>query len=749
MKGFTERKTQLAAICAACTLLVLAADLGPVVHRWTHSTSVVRPVHSVAGNAGVSVLQAFGAIGAFVGAPLERWELRARDLLARKGAKAQVDSRLIFLGIDNESVSLDPLDLDRLFTDVPRDSADFRALQLMGAGWPWSREVHAHILDKLVAAGASVVVFDLMFPKPSADPAADAAFRAALDRHAAHVLIGSNFVPPTVAEGGRGWVHMRPTETLVPDTKPLDPRVAFVNFWPDDADDIIRRTRLRLTEKNLSGYPTDPNEEVIESIAYRAVKRAGIAKTVPPTVNADYLFRYTGPASKAFRPSSIYEIFVPSYWAHNFGSGERVRGKIVVVGPFGPWQQDVHPTPFGPMPGPEVHLNAMNAVLQDAFLRETPRWVDAVVIVAIGFLAWLIALFAPRPIFEVLRVAGLNVVLLLIVLAAFNLPNIFLPIMSPLLALNLCGGSCFVFEAVSEAVARRRTRKLLERYMGRDVARELLDQRDSILHSLGGQRKIITVLFSDVRGFTTLTESAEDPVALVNQLNEYLDRMVRTVFANGGTLDKFIGDGLMAHWGSIVNRGDETDARNAVRAALQMRTALAELNADWEKRGWVPLKIGIGLNTGEAIVGNVGCEEKMEVSVIGDPVNLASRVEGATKEFHLDLLIGEGVARLVRDAFALRSVDLLQVKGKTRPVEVFTVLGENGATPPPAWLDDYEQGVRLFRAREFAGAAESFASAADAMPGDWLVQEYKRRCATFLASPPPADWTGVYVMTRK
>lgn len=749
VKGFAERKTQLAAICAGCTLLVLALDLGPTFQQLTESSGVVRAVHSVAGRPGVSVLRALGAIGGFIGAPLQRWELRARDFLARHGAKAQVDSRLVFLGIDNESVSLDPLDFDTLFAGVPRDSADFRALSLMGGGWPWSREIYAHVTDKLLAAGASAVVFDLLFPKPSPDAAADAAFRAALDRHAGRVIIGSNFDPPAIGEGGAGWAHAPPTETLIPQTSPLDARIAYVNFWADEVDGIVRHARFRLTENNLAGFPSRADSEVFESLAYRAVKCAGFATAAGPAVDADYFFRYTGAPRGVFLPRPLFQIFGPQYWERNFDNGERVRGKIVVIGPYGDWQHDEHQTPFGKMPGPEIHLNAMNALLQNAFLRETPRWVDAVIIVAIGVIAWMSALFSPRPVFEVLRVFGLNAVLLLGVLAAFNLPNFFVPILAPVLALNLCGGSCFVFEAVREAMARRKTRRLLERYVGRDVAHELLDQRESILHSLGGQRKTITVLFSDVRGFTTLTESADDPVALVNQLNEYLDRMVRIVFANGGTLDKFIGDGLMAHWGSIVQRGAETDARNAVRAALEMRTALAELNVAWLARGWKPLSFGIGINTGDAIVGNVGCDEKMEVSVIGDPVNLASRIEGATKEYHLDLLLGDETARLVRDAFVLRSIDLLQVKGKTRPTGVFTVAGANADSPPPVWLDDYEQGVRLFRGREFVAAAESFTSAADSMPGDWLVQEYQRRCAVFLETPPPDDWTGVYVMTTK
>lgn len=746
MKGLESRTTQLAAICGLCTLLALAVALGPALHHWTHEPRVERAVRAVTGRPGLAVLQAFSAVGAFIGSPLQRWELRARDFLARLGEKTPADDRLLFLGIDNDSVSLEPLDLETLFAKVPRESSDYRALELMAGPWPWSREVHAHIVDKLVAAGASAVVFDLLFPKPSPN---DAPFQAALDRHAARVVVGSNFNPPALGEGRAAWSHVQPVETLIPATTPLDARVGYVNFWADDADGIVRRARLRLTEKGLSGWPTLPDAEVLESLATRAVTRAGAGALVPPGVDVEIPFRFTGRPGTAFRPLSVYQLFVPDYWKQNFGEGAGVRGKIVVIGPSGSWQHDEHPTPFGEMPGPEIHLNVMNAILHRAFLAELPGWAGALLVVLAGVVAWANAARTPRPVLEVLRLVGANVILLLGALAAFNLGDLFLPIIAPLLALNLSGGTCFIFEAVIEGVERRRTRKLLERYVGRDVAHELLDQRESVLHSLGGGRKTITILFSDLRGFTTLTESAEDPVALVNQLNEYLDRMVRIVFANGGTLDKFMGDGLMAHWGSIVSRSAETDACNAVRAALEMRKALAELNAEWTPRGLLPLEVGIGINSGDAIVGNVGCEEKMEVSVIGDPVNLASRIEGATKEYHVELLLGEEAARLTRAAFHLRTVDLLQVKGKTRPVEVFTVIAENDGTPPPVWFDDYEQGVRLYRGREFVGAADSFASAADTMPGDWLVQEYQRRCAAFLAEAPPAEWTGVYVMQHK
>ena len=246
---------------------------------------------------GVSSLQGLGAIGGFVGAPLQRWELRARDFLARHGAKAQVDSRLVFLGIDNESVSLDPLDFDTLFADVPRDSADFRALQLMGAGWPWSREVHAHILDKLVAAGASAVVFDLMFPKAVGRSRRRRCFpRRARSPRVACPHRQQFRSADHSAKAVAGWVHMRPTETLIPQTSPLDPRVAYVNFWPDDADEIVRRARLRLTEKSLAGFPAHPDSEVLRVARASRGEARGIRQNRAARRGCGIPFPLHGPA---------------------------------------------------------------------------------------------------------------------------------------------------------------------------------------------------------------------------------------------------------------------------------------------------------------------------------------------------------------------------------------------------------------------------------------------------------------------
>ena len=181
-----------------------------------------------------------------------------------------------------------------------------------------------------------------------------------------------------------------------------------------------------------------------------------------------------------------------------------------------------------------------------------------------------------------------------------------------------------------------------------------------------------------------------------------------------------------------------------------MKSSLTRLNQSWKTRGLPELAIGIGVNHGEVIVGNLGSEEKMELTVIGDAVNLASRLEGLTKEYHIDLLLGETVAPLVREKFLLRTVDLVQVKGKTKPVEVFAVVRERVVgEPDPEWLQPYEEGVRLYRQHEFSRAAVAFQDCVRKQPNDSLSNLYLRRSEALIAHPPGTDWDGVYVMTQK
>jgi adenylate cyclase len=180
-----------------------------------------------------------------------------------------------------------------------------------------------------------------------------------------------------------------------------------------------------------------------------------------------------------------------------------------------------------------------------------------------------------------------------------------------------------------------------------------------------------------------------------------------------------------------------------------MRKALVRLNPGWLERGMLEIKFGIGINHGEAIVGNLGAEARKEVTAIGDVVNTASRLEGMTKEFHVDVLLGETLAPFVRDDFFIRTVALSQPKGKTKPLEIFTVIDQRAGNPEPPWLADYEEGVRLFRQREFIAAKACFEATLRAMPQDWLAADYLEKCATFHQEPPPPEWHAVHVMTSK
>ena len=391
----------------------------------------------------------------------------------------------------------------------------------------------------------------------------------------------------------------------------------------------------------------------------------------------------------------------------------------------------------------------MGAALQGEFLRETGPGQETALILGAGIIAFALHTGMRKAPIRFAAVVLLTAGYVWLAQLLYDRANLVVLAATPLLVFNSSGLLCFAHDWILETIEKRRTRRTLERYVSKDVVRELLDNPQTFFSSLVGVRRPVTVLFSDVRNFTTMTEGG-DGARIVGQLNEYFREMVNPVFQQKGSLDKFMGDAVMAVWGSITTQGAAQDARNAVTTALRMKSALVRLNESWKTRGLPELAIGIGINHGDVIVGNLGSEEKMELTVIGDPVNLASRLEGLTKEYHLDLLLGETVAPLVREQFILRTVDLVQVKGKTKPVQVFTVLGERRpGEPDPTWLQRYEEGMRLYRERAFTEALALFRDCAQQQPEDYLIALYRQRAETLAADPPGPDWNGVSVMSKK
>ena len=443
-------------------------------------------------------------------------------------------------------------------------------------------------------------------------------------------------------------------------------------------------------------------------------------------------------------------MFVDALWKKPpFKDGLAVSNKIVIVGPMAEIFHDVHTTPFGEMPGPEIQAQMLAALLQGKWLTETSEATNYWIALGTVALALLICLGIPQAMLKGLLLVAATVALAVGCQFAFNYHNLVIPMLTPLLCLVGTGSFGIIFEYTLEQIERRRYRNVLDRYVSKNVARTILEDRRSFVEALKGRKQPVTVLFSDIRGFTTMTESS-DADKLVAQLNEYFSDMVGSVLQNNGTLQKFIGDAIMAVWGDTYSAGVATDARRAVTTALQMRAALAKLNADWKLNSdRTKLSIGIGVNHGDVIVGNVGHPQRMEFTVLGDGVNLAARLESATKQFHMDILVGEQVEKLTREQFVYRTLGLLTVKGKTKPVEVFGVLSDS-SQPPPGWLVTYHAAVKLFRSRQFKEAADRFEFIRKEISGeDYLCDMYLLHCAAYAQNPPPIEWDGSFTLAEK
>ena len=668
----------------------------------------------------------------FISAPW-RGEQSFEDLVRREGRKTTAPSDFVFLGIDQSTLQLPPLSTEEI--------ANNRAFQLMTEKpFPWSREVAALLLDRLFNAGARLVMFDLIFSPPNEG---DALFHAALDRYRDKVVVGANFDMANAAQA------VVPNDTLIPPPQLQDSRVGFVNFWTDPMDGKVRAVTYRITDRQLADLPPDPTQEIYQSLAARALDKIGHAKDVPQDFRG-HLIRFTSP--DAFVPRPFYEVFDPKFWHANYADGAFFKDKIVIVGSSAQVAHDFVDTPMSPTTsGPALHLQAMAAAMNHEFLRPTPAKTGLALVGAAGFAAWFLVAFLRRPLLCVGTLVLITVAYLAAARLAYDGTGLLLLTVPVLSALILSGGFSLGFEYALEWRERLRTRRTLERYVSKNLVKEVLENPDSYYSSLRGVRVPVTVLFSDLIGFTTLSEKGE-PEALVAQLNEYLSSMTSVVFRNGGTLDKFIGDGIMAVWGNVRSFGMAEDAKNCARAALGMRHDLRKLNEKWREQGRMGFGMGIGINHGEVIVGNIGSHERMDPTVIGDSANLASRIEGLTRVYGLDILVGATAAELVRDEVYLRSVARVQVKGKTKPVDVFTfIAGRNEDVDPelPKWLETYEEGLEKFRGRDFTEAKILFSRFLEFYPDDLLAKMYLDRSLEYEQTPPDEAWAAIEVFEKK
>ncbi len=596
------------------------------------------------------------------------------DVYARNSPGVRVDDRFTFVSVDDASLNLKTLDI---FGGNPDISADSReVLQQMMDGWPWNRTVYARAIERMLLAGAAIVALDIEFPDSGPG---DDELAAVIARYPGRILLASAMTQSGVEQSGQSFEFRAPSDSILPDRQEGDPRVALANVWPDE-DRVVRAIRYRVNIAQLNNLPASLWSDFPDNLSLST----RMAQALGANVHGDYAmhrFRYSHRASESeFRPRPFYQLFVPRLWAKNFASGEFFRGKVVILGASAERLKDFHETPLGRMPGSEVHLHQANSLLHRLFITEPPRWGRIGFIALAGILGWLPRLAVRRPIFQICVVILIGVIWYYAGQIFFNHSGFALPIALPVSALFLVGMDGLAGTFAYELKLSRQVRGTFERYVGESVVTELLNQPKEYLEALGGVTREVTILFSDLRNFTRATASL-DAHTLVTQLNEYFTEMVDCVFKHGGTLDKFMGDAVMAVWGNVRSTSARQDALNAARCAVAMREAAARLNARWRDEERAEFDLGIGLNHGPVVVGNIGAPSRMDFTVIGDAVNNAWRLQEQSKLFPGDILVSKSVADLIAPELPTQHLGEIELAGGV--LDYFRI-GTSVSTPADA-----------------------------------------------------------------
>jgi adenylate cyclase len=445
----------------------------------------------------------------------------------------------------------------------------------------------------------------------------------------------------------------------------------------------------------------------------------------------------------------------PSYTYRHFSMADVIEhkvtpdtfsGKIVLIGATATGIGDLRTTPFGGLdyPGVEIHANVIDNILHQNFLRRGAKeslW-DLALILLFGIpLGIWMALVSPRWM-------GFGIVLLALLVAvdyfAF-LRGAWLNFTIPALTITANVLLVSLYRALIEEKEKRRVRTAFGQYLSPEVVRRLLVNPELV----EPRKTEVTVMFSDIRGFTTISEKL-DAQELAIFLNQYLSDMTQIVFERRGTLDKYIGDAVMAFWGAPFEEQDH--AALACQTALEMMAKIHEMQRKWEAQGKPRLDIGIGLNTGIASVGNMGSALRYGYTALGDSVNLSSRLEGLNKDYGTHILVNETTYLAAKDSgFIFRELDLIRVKGKLQPVVLYELVtfADSLSADTQARLDRFREARALYHQRLWLEAQSAFQSILDQWPDEGPARAYWKRCQEYLFDEPPSGWDGVFTMTHK
>ncbi|MEE8604278.1 MAG: adenylate/guanylate cyclase domain-containing protein [Candidatus Aminicenantaceae bacterium] len=654
----------------------------------------------------------------------------------------------------------------RLFSDSSRASkniviflVDQSSLdvyeQEMGVSWPWPREMYSYIVDYCREAGAKAVFIDFIFSESSVygvdddQKLADAIAQSgkvflpislskrtkeveesysillkkfALEenlfpRHSSHSMKSVSLPVEGFLSSAQGVGN----STFVQDKDGIYRRMPLLFSWNDLYLPSVPFALARFSDENMrfNDIPLDSSNQMI--------------------------LRYHGPTGTY--PSYSVAAIINSYAKLQEGMSPQIppetfKGKIVFIGGSAPGILDLRPTPFSPVyPGVEILATALDNILSKDYIRIPSPFV---LFFFIGLLSLITAVGSSllKKIWMTVPFAIFCLGLLASVTSlAFGL-GYWLEFVAPSFAVVVSFTAAMVLNYSFEGRQKRFIKSVFRHYLSPDVIDRVLE--DPSLLRLGGEKRIITSFFSDVAGFTSISESLS-PEELVNLLNDFLSEMTDIILSYAGTLDKYEGDAIIAFWNAPLDQPDH--AMRACRAALECQKRLEELRPVFAQKSGHELYMRVGLNSGPAVVGNMGSHSRFDYTAMGDTINMASRLEGACKHYSVPILVGDTTFQMAKDAIAAREVDLIRVVGKSKPERVYQILEEKSHASQDMQenVATFHQALDFYRNKRWDDALNLFRKLKD----DKLSEVYVSRIEQLKQNPPPGDWAGVYDLTQK